>query len=182
MRDAKKSLEKSVAARATITVGASGEVVALDHPKDDGGAEPKPYSISGVPPGDILESLLSDAITSTQTAIDVACEGSSNLTEANAIRIACFIGTIEANKILNNLRDYSHKSLRVRHRGLLQVWPAGVARMTSAVRSYEDDPSADNTQAMARAVIDFVTISHKVLSAKTAKPERDQLIADYLGN
>jgi hypothetical protein len=149
-------------------------------PRRTAKAPPPQPTFNGVPPGDVLESLFSDAITSAHAAVDVACEGSSNLSPAKAIKVACYISTMEANRILTKLEGHSLKTLRVRHRGVLKVWPTAVTRMTQAVAAYEADETEENSVQMAQTVLGFVDISHKVMSDKTKKKARDEFIAAYL--
>jgi hypothetical protein len=147
---------------------------------------PPATSYVGVPPAEVLEALFSSVITNTQAAIDVAHEGTSKLTPANCIRIACAIAVMEANPILLNLVGVSNATLRVKHRLLVKVWHKAVYRMTQAVLAYEASgtqdivfPDTPEVIEMANAVVSFTTISHLVLSEATKTAERKALVEEY---
>ena len=141
--------------------------------------EPPSRAFIGVPPADVLEALFANVLTNTQAALDVAHEGTSNLTPEAAVRVACVIAVCEANPIILNLLGVSRASLRHKHRDMLDVWKRAVPRMTAAVKAYEEDPTGHNAVVMAHSVVDFTQVSHLVLSEETSKADRKEAIADF---
>ena len=145
-------------------------------------AEAPPFNFTGIPPGDVMESFLSDILTNTQASLDVAHEGTSKLSQEEAVKVAAVLATVECNQILAHLQGHSRKTLRVRHRALLSVFEAGVERMTAAVSLYEEDKCERRAVGVAKATISFLTAAHKVFSDKTKKKQRDRILIEYLGN